>query len=207
MIVSAHDAYAGTFTLLAEDASGRAAATISLVFDSSSAGLPCDEIYADKLDDLRASGCMLSEVTRLAIDQEHAHSRALLVNLFILCSVFARRVMSYTDFVIEVNPRHTAFYRRMLSFEPAGPERPCPRVQDAPAVLLRLDLAQQEREIGHLAGTCTGRSLYAYFRTLGEEPDIALFLDRCHRPMAAQDVRYFKLEPAPVTVAPFGIMV
>jgi len=142
MIVSPFDDDPTTFTLLVEDAQGRAAATITLAFDSA-AGLPCDEIYGAELDGLRADGRRLSEVMRLAIDEAHAHSRALLVNMFILCSVFARRVRKSSDFVIEVNPRHVAFYRRMLAFEPAGPERLCPRVQDAPAVLLRLDLGVQ----------------------------------------------------------------
>jgi len=179
-IVSPFDADTATFTLLAEDARGNAAATITLAFDSRN-GLPCDEIYGPELNALRAEERRLSEVMRLAIDEEHAHSKALLVNLFILCSVHARRIQRSTDFVIEVNPRHVAFYRRMLAFEPAGPERPCPRVQNAPAVLLRLDLRVQEELIGRLGGThsqTAGRSLYAYFTRLEEEPAIERFLIR-----------------------------
>ena len=193
MIVSSFDADAHTFTLLAEDAQGRAAGTVTLAFDAGT-GLPSDEIYSPELNQLRSEGCRMSEVVRLAIDEAHAHSKALLVNMFILCSVYARRVMKYSDFVIEVNPRHVTFYKRMLSFDPAGPERRCPRVQDAPAVLLRLNLAAQEEVIGRVGGTnsySNGRSLYAHFCSLEEELPIAAFLSRLQQPMSAEDAAYF----------------
>jgi hypothetical protein len=193
MIVSTFDADAHTFTLLAEDSNGRAAGTVTLAFDCGT-GLPSDEIYGPELTQLRRDGCRLSEVVRLAIDEAHAHSKSLLVNMFILCSVYARRVMNYSDFVIEVNPRHVTFYKRMLSFEPAGPERLCPRVQDAPAVLLRLNLKAQEEVIGRVGGTnsySNGRSLYAHFCSLQEELPIAEFLNRLQQPMSAEDAAYF----------------
>jgi len=200
MIVTPFDDDPATFTLLAEDAQGQPAATITLAFDSRN-GLPCDEIYGPELNALRAQGRRLSEVMRLAIDEEHAHSKGLLVNIFILCSVYMRRVKHFSDFVIEVNPRHVAFYRRMLAFEPAGPERLCPRVQDAPAVLLRLDLSVQEEIIGKIGGThtnSTGRSLYSHFRKLDEEPEIARFLIRQHgfTPDVSQEVKRVSSEVA-----------
>jgi N-acyl amino acid synthase FeeM len=150
-IVSKFDALPSTLVLLVQDAAGRDAATATLVFDSPT-GLPSDEIRAADLAPLRAQGRRLVEVTRLAIDQDYKGSKPLLVQLFNAISLYARHEGS-TDFVIEVHPRHVNYYRRLLMFEPAGPERDCPRANGAPGVLLRLDLAAQAAEIGLVGGS------------------------------------------------------
>lgn len=157
---------AKTITLLAEDASGRAAGTVTLAFDGPD-GLPSDEIYGPELDALRAKGRCLTEVTRLAIHDRHARSKGLLLQLLNFISIYARRFRQDTDFVVSVNPRHAAFYRRLLDFEPAGPERPCPRVRNAPAVLLRLDLVKADPK----RHACQGRdrTLYRYSSPPEEE--------------------------------------
>jgi hypothetical protein len=163
-----------TLTLLAEDGVGRAAGTVSLVFDGP-AGLPSDEIYGAELDDLRLRGRRLVEVTRLAIHDRHGKSKGLLVQLFNFISIYTRRVSQDTDFVVSVNPRHTAFYRRLLSFEAAGPERPCPRVQNAPALLLRLDLAIAYPENRARYSRDFSRTLYPHFSSLEEEKVVVGF--------------------------------
>ncbi|HYG78191.1 MAG TPA: hypothetical protein VEK08_24515 [Planctomycetota bacterium] len=196
LIVSPYDADPRTFTLLVVDDRGRDAATITLVFDSDKR-LPSDEIYGGELDALRAQGRRLAEVTRLAISEEHQRYKSLLVRLFDFVYVFARPVKGYDDFVIEVNPRHVQYYRRLLAFEVAGPERPCPRVQGAPAVLLRLDLAHGEnclRQSRANPGAC-GRSLFSSMCSWIEEGAIAEFLCRSHKPMSADDADYFGLQP------------
>ena len=196
--VSPSDARPATLTLLVEDREGREAATISLVFDSPEK-LPCDEIYSEELDSLRAKGRRMVEVTRLAISDEHAHSKTLLVRLFNFIYIFTRRVRGHDDFVIEVNPRHVTYYRRLLLFEIAGSERPCPRVNGAPAVLLRLDLSVGEREVRRIGGqgaVAGERTLYPYFYSWLEEGAVAEFLARGHRAMTAEDVRHFGLEHA-----------
>ena len=60
------------------------------------------------------------EVTRLAIGEKYQRSRTLLVRLFNFIYVFARRIKGFDDFVIEVNPRHVNYYRRLLIFEQAA---------------------------------------------------------------------------------------
>jgi hypothetical protein len=196
LIVNHYDTSPQTLTLLAHDDDGRDAATISLVFDSP-AGLPCDEIYGHELNQLREQGRRLVEVTRLAIDEEHQRSKTLLVRLFNFIYAFARRVRGFDDFVIEVNPRHVNYYRRLLIFEQAGPERPCPRVQGAPAVLLRLDLSVPEREIRRVGGkgaVANERTLYPHFYSWLEEGAVAEFMARTHRPMSCEEARHFGLE-------------
>ena len=189
-----------TLTLLAETKDGRAAATVTLVFDSS-AGLPADELYSPELDRLRAQSRQLVEVTRLAISEEHMHSKVLLVRLFNFIYLFARRVKNFDDFVIEVNPRHVNYYRRLLKFEQIGVERPCPRVQGAPAVLLKLDLALSESEVQLVAGkgaSANQRTLYPHFYAAQDEHGVLKFLARRHKPMTLSEVSYFNLQLAAV---------
>jgi len=69
-----------------------------------------------------------------------------------------------TDAFIEVNPRHSRFYERMLGFRQLGEMRICPRV-GAPAVLLHIDLGYMDAQIREHSGTLDSRerSLYPYF--------------------------------------------
>jgi hypothetical protein len=150
MIVTAYDADPETFTLLIEDADGCEVATVTLIFDSNRM-LPCDEIYSPEVSQLRSRGKRLVEVTRLAIDSKYTGSKRLLLRFFDLIFIYARRVRGCDDCLIEVNPRHVNYYRRMMRFEIAGSARPCPRVNGAPAVLLRLDLGVPESELGDRA--------------------------------------------------------
>ena len=206
-IISKFDAEPSTLVLLIQDSKGREAATISLVFDSP-AGLPCDEIYQAELAPLRAQGRRLVEVTRLAIDQAFAGTKTLLIQLFNFISVYARREESGTDFMIEVNPRHVNYYRRLLLFEPAGPERICPRVNGARAQLLRLDLDAQASEIGLVGGTQGqasshhGRTLYSHFCALDREGRLAAFMRSQQRPMTAEERRHFQLDCAETSTVP-----
>ena len=202
LCVSPFDACAQTLTLLAQDSAGNDHATISLVFDSAE-GLPCDEIYRPEVDALRARGCQLAEVTRLAIEQTGAEAKSLLLQLFNQCYIFARIVRNASDLVVEVNPAHVKYYQRLLHFQQSGPERPCSRVQGAPAVLLRLNLPEIEAAV---KGTgCTkgrdlnGRRLHPFPYSRLEEESIARSLASQHRPMSAEDARYFRLQrPEPM---------
>lgn len=194
-LVAPWDREPATLTLLADDAGGGGLATVSLVFDAAN-GLPCDAVFGDVLAELRAQDRRIVEVTRLAIGDAHACSRQLLVRLFNWIYIHARRVRRGDDFVIEVNPRHVSYYRRLLGFEVLGEARPCPRVQGAPAVLLRLDLAYPEREVLRVGGAgeaARERSLYPYFLTGEEELAVERMLLRQHRPMSAAEAQRFGL--------------
>lgn len=196
MLVTPYDTQPETLTLLAEDSHGQAMGTVTLVFDSP-AGLPSNEIYGSELNDLRAQGRRMAEVIRLAVDKSHPHSMMLLIRMLNFLTIFSRRVRKDTDFIIEVNPHHVAYYRRMVLFEQAGPVRACPRVNGAPAVLLRLDLSLMDSEIrahGHFINSSVKRrNVYAYTYTWAEEKPIAKFLARQHRPMTPFEMAYFGL--------------
>ncbi len=198
MVLSPHDAGPETFTLLAEDMDGQIQGTVSLVFDSER-GLPCDEIYWLETGRMRAEDRRMAEVTRLALRKDGAVTRDVLIRLFNLIYIYARRVRRYTDFVIEVHPRHLKYYERTLGFESLGGLQSCARVGGAPAMLGRLDLSLPDRAVRRMGGTGRadkadgGHSLYPYFWAAAEEPAIADHLTRQYRPMNPSDALYFGL--------------
>jgi hypothetical protein len=146
--------------------------TLTLGIDSKQA-LLADALYREELNTLRANDRRLCEISRLAVDPEYG-SKAVLASLFHIAYIFARFVHNITDAVIEVNPRHAAFYQRKLGFRRIGDVRTCPRV-NAPAVLLHVELSYMDAQIsrhGGLRGTAE-RSFYSYFFSKLEEQSLA----------------------------------
>jgi hypothetical protein len=135
--------------------------------------LPADENFRDRLDILRRQGRRLCEPSRLAIDA--GMSKRVFAALIHISYLYAHELHGFTDYVIEVNPRHVAFYQRMLGFADFGGERPCSRV-GAPAVLLRLPLDQMGANIRKWGGSvkqqAAERSFYPYFFPACDEPVI-----------------------------------
>lgn len=146
------------------------AGTLSLGIDSPE-GMVVDQLYKPEADQLRLEGRRPCDITRLAVDQE-IKSKSVLAALFHLSFIYGRNIHNATDFLIEVNPRHMIFYKRMLGFELYGQEKVCPRV-NAPAVLLRLDLAHADEQItryGGMGALATGvKTIYPYFFTREDE--------------------------------------
>jgi len=147
--------------------------TLTLGMDTSHS-LLADELYKDEIAGLRASGGKVCELTKLAVDQTQG-SKRVLAALFHIAYIYGRVMQGYTDVVIEVNPKHVAFYKRMLGFKEFGPVRLCGRV-NAPAVLLRLELEYVDQQIELLGGradTMEGvRSLYPFFFNKNDENGI-----------------------------------
>jgi hypothetical protein len=146
------------------------AGTVTVGLDSPG-GMFVDGLYGQEVETLRNQGARLAEFTRLAIDN-NVNSKPLLAALFHIAFIYARRIHRCTHLLIEVNPRHETFYRRMLGFESAGPMRGDPRV-GAPAMLLRLCLGHAQSEIARLGGNpnvaTVERSLYPYAFSPREE--------------------------------------
>jgi hypothetical protein len=169
-----HDA--NKITLYAETG-GVLVGTMSLCLDRTAPGrepqLPADENFRDKLDELRVQGRRLAEPSQLAIDK--GVTKRVFAALIHISYIYARNIAGFTDYVIEVNPRHVAFYKRMLGFGDFGGERACPRV-GAPAVLLRLPLDYMAVQIRKWGGTMEQhgdeRSFYPYFFPIWDEPGI-----------------------------------
>jgi hypothetical protein len=148
---------------LTADTAGKTVGTMTLCFDGE-LGLPADENFHGELDLLRAQSRRLCEPSRLAIDKDTP--KRVFAALMHISYIYSHNIHRYTDYVIEVNPRHAVFYKRMLGFEEFGAERMCTRV-NAPAVLLRLEcgyIAEQIKKFGGLfENSGRERSFYPYF--------------------------------------------
>jgi hypothetical protein len=159
-------------TLFAETG-GEVVGTMSLCLDDDAIGLPADENFGDKLKQLRGQQRRLCEPSRLAIDKGVA--KRVFAALIHISYIYARNIHGFTDYVIEVNPRHVMFYKRMLGFSDFGGERDCTRV-GAPAVLLRLELEYMGQQIRKFGGLMeqhgNERSFYPYFFPTLDEPGI-----------------------------------
>jgi hypothetical protein len=162
---------ANKITLYAETG-GVVVGTMSLCLDSRSL-LPADENFSDKLGELRDQGRRLCEPSRLAIDK--GVTKRVFASLIHISYIYAHNIHGFTDYVIEVNPRHVMFYKRMLGFSDFGEERDCTRV-GAPAVLLRLPLSEMGEQIRKWGGLMEQhgdeRSFYPYFFPVRDEPGI-----------------------------------
>jgi hypothetical protein len=165
-------------TLYAE-AGGSTVGTMALCLDDPALGLPADENFRHELDQLRGQGRRLCEPSRLAIDK--GATRRVFAGLIHISYLYAHHIHGHTDYVIEVNPRHVMFYRRMLGFSDCGTQRNCSRV-GAPAVLLRLDLEHMVRQIRRYGGLMEKhgdeRSFYPYFFPPSDEAGITARLMR-----------------------------
>lgn len=161
----------GRVTFYAET-DGELVGTMSLALDLHGR-LPADENFGDCLAPLRLAGRRLCEPSRLAIDK--GMSKRVFAALIHISYLYAHRLRRFSDYVIEVNPRHVAFYQRMLGFSDFGGERDCSRV-GAPAVLLRLPLDVMGEQIRRWGGSFEAagaeRSFYPYFFPLREEAGI-----------------------------------
>lgn len=144
--------------------------TLTLGLDSPG-GMVVDQLYEAEANHLRAEGRKICDVTKLAVDQD-IKSKSVLGALFHLSVIYGRNIHQATDFLIEVNPRHALFYQRMIGFVPFGEERLCPRV-NAPAVLLKLDLAYADEQVlkyGGMGAAAQGvKNIYPYWFSKEDE--------------------------------------
>jgi hypothetical protein len=136
--------------------------TLTLNIDSED-GLLADDLYRREVDVLRKRGATVCELTGLAVSAQLGSSE-LLATLFHLLHIVGRRLHRATDAVIEINPRHSLYYQRVLGFRQIGERKICGRV-NAPAVLLHIEADFVEEQINRYAGQHkkTGHSLYPYF--------------------------------------------
>ncbi len=154
--------------------------TVTLRLDGPE-GLLADTLYGDELAYYRQGKARLCELTRLAVDTHH-NTKEVLGALFHLIYIHSRLIHGATAVIIEVHPRHAGFYKRMLGFTEIGGEKACPRVNNAPAVLLHLDMHHVDEQIALLVGSasCRARSLYAYFLSREEQDEILASLTAGH---------------------------
>ena len=158
-------------------------ATVSLFCDSL-LGLPMDAIYAREIRPLRDAGRYIGEVGMLA-DRRRLFSRSLPILLLMMGRLLhTGRKLGLSDLVITVNPRHKKFYTEFLCFEDHGPEKSCQTVNDAPAVLLRLNMVSLKPE--HIQRPDVRQLIFS------PPPNETAYQGNYH--MNAEDLKYFFLE-------------
>jgi hypothetical protein len=125
--------------------------------------LNADQIFASELNQWRRAGVKLCEFGRLAVNRRALEPKQLLARIFHLGYLHAHRKARFDRLVIEVNPRHVAFYRRWLGLLPHTTPRHNPSV-NAPAVLMSLDFQHVRSQIARWGGQpsalASARSLY-----------------------------------------------
>ena len=130
---------------------GVAVGTLTLRIDGP-LGLHAERTHRDIVRSARVAGRRGCELSRLAV-ADGTNSKAVLAALFNLAYAAGDTLHGVTDVFIEVNPRHVAFYSRILGFVAVTGETFCERVQ-APAVLLHVDtraLGQRLRQLASRA--------------------------------------------------------
>lgn len=131
-----YDHDTGTTILLAKNKQGQAIATVTLVFNRYS-NLPCSNLFSCSRTNKNSA-----EITRLAISENHKSNFKLLAELMTWAFIYAEQIEKTHQFLIEVNPKHQSFYKRVFNFSQLhSSDKPCPRVSGAPAVLLGIDFA------------------------------------------------------------------
>lgn len=186
------------FTLAAierEDTIG----TITVGFDGVY-GLSAEETFPDEVAELRAAGRHLCEFTKLAIDPM-VGSKRVLAALFHVAYIVAHRIRRHDTLLIEVNPRHVAYYQRMLGMRVLASGR-VNRSVDAPSVLLTADFSYILAQIGEYGGhpeRGDSRSLYPFAFTLHEEASI---ISRLLKRQAYVDRQRAAIDQGPPSVSP-----
>jgi hypothetical protein len=136
--------------------------SLNIGYDSPE-GLSADERYKEEIDALRAQGLSVGEITKLAID-EHAGSKQVLAGMINIAYLYGI-MHGVTDAVIEVTPRHRAFYQRMLDFKQIGDER-FYASSNTNVVLMHIKLSHIGERIEAVGGKgldAADRSIYPYF--------------------------------------------
>lgn len=161
----------GLATLQARDGR-RLVGTLSVRLDGPN-GLAADYSFPDELLRLRAKGRKLVEFSKLAVEGAGL-SKSVLSGLFHMAYLYAHGILEGDLIVMEVNPRHAPFYRRMLGAKRL--EVGHNAAVDAPSVLLCLDMGHVRTQIDRFGGkpelADEVRCLYPYFYAPADEAEL-----------------------------------
>ena len=92
--------------------------TLTLIIDLGK-GLLADQHYQEEIDNFRDKETRVCEVSKLAFNPSSS-SKEIFASLFHIAYLYAYCIYGVKNAFIEINPRHAAFYKRMLGFEQIG---------------------------------------------------------------------------------------
>lgn len=125
-----------TATFIAEKA-GEVVGVLSVVGDSTDLGLPSDAAFKPELDQLRARGLRLCEVTNQAVAEEYR--RSAVPTELMRCAMAHMVQAGFHQSVATVSPGHHGFYD-LLGFQQFGVERSYSAKLADPVIALQLEL-------------------------------------------------------------------
>ena len=196
MLVSPSDSLSDTCVININDGKD-IVASITLNFQDH-CRLPCQELYPNEIAPLIEQRKRLVEITRLVIKENHRHSNYLLAQLFQATYIYAFQIKNITELVIEVNPRHVGFYQKLLGFSILGGEKSCERVNNAPALLLHLDLNFIYENLQKFyKNNLNVASKFKFFKyAIAEDKANSLRIEfkRSHRPITLLERIYFGIK-------------
>lgn len=189
MEVSPYDAHHDTLILMVENEDNEVVGSLTLYYDDGEL-LPADHIFHPELNAIRQQGIKFAEVSRFVVSHEYQHQKEILISLINTIYIHAFRMMNIDELIIEVNPRHVDYYRKLLGFVQWGDVKECPRVNNAPAVLLRCNSDKYKKVIDK--GESERRNLYNNFIPKNEESEIINML-QTNKPISKADQLYFNI--------------
>lgn len=164
--------------------------TVSL-FPDSPWGLPMDAIYQEALDELRSQGRNIGEVGCLATHPDHRNgSQNILMHGNKIMFKYAVEHLELDDLVIIVHPKHALVYKEVLMFEEIDPGtvKSYSKVNNNPAVALRLDLREVEEKFRRCYQDCCPESNLYHFMFVKNSPNIDLYGDLPPRDPFVRDI-------------------
>jgi hypothetical protein len=172
---------AGNSVTFTASSRGTMIGTLSLSVDSR-AGLAADQTFSEELNEFRARGARICELTKFAFETSRP-SLELLASLFHIIFIYGTHRYDCTDLFIEVSPRHRRFYAAMLGFQLIG-QLKTNKAVGAPSHLMWLNVADIRRLIDEhtTSRRAASHSLYPFFFSPGEE--VAIQMRLCGGPFA-----------------------
>ena len=194
---SVHDALPNTLTILVERGDELIGAGTDV--PDSPRGLPADAVFPEEMRRLRAEGRRLFEAVSLVQGAVSERTGILVVaKLHEMLCLVGERLLGGTDLVCTVNPRHEAYYRRLMLFERRGGETSCGKVSGAPAVFLTLNMADVRQHVERAGLPDAPKSIYRRFIGPAQAQAVAERLRRQHRPLDEAAIRRFFVHERPL---------
>lgn len=187
-----------TVTFVAKRA-GHVVATFSIVPDNTLLGMPMESVYGQEIAGLRQKARRMAETVSLADTGLSVREFLQVFVALIKLAIQYHHSQGGNTYVITVNPKHKAFYAKVLGFETLGPCRAYASVQDAPAealwgspAIVQVNAPRMYREIferplppAALVAPTMPRDLVRHFADLSSQGDA-----KCVEELLAYRERY-----------------
>lgn len=186
------DFYQSTILLTVLDQNNKLVGSVSLLFNDDG-NLPAESLFQKEINVFKEQQRTIAEIARFVIDPAYRHSKEILVLLFNHLYIYSYHVKQCKNLFIEVNPKHTLYYKTLMHFEECSVNKPNPNVSGAPAILMHLSLTNERHRLKSKQdqNKAIGRSLYGSFINHEQELLVADYLKRQSKPMTQEQKIYF----------------